>query len=149
MLKKYIPWIIAALYILNPFDIIPDWIIGAGWIDDIAVFGFALWLMSRFKKGSGAYSTYGKYKQYANTGNSSGYSGSNQGRQQKPEAESSDPYTILGINRNATKEEIKKAYKKLAAQYHPDKVQHLGPEFRELAHEKFTAINNAYETLIK
>jgi DnaJ like chaperone protein len=44
-------------------------------------------------------------------------------------------------------EEIKAAYKKLASQYHPDKVQHLGKEFQQMAHEKFVSIQKAYDKL--
>ncbi|MFA5927030.1 MAG: DnaJ domain-containing protein [Patescibacteria group bacterium] len=52
-----------------------------------------------------------------------------------------DPYAILGVSKNATAEEIKKAYRKLALQHHPDRGG--GKE----AEEKFKAINNAYEVL--
>ncbi|WP_024653393.1 DnaJ C-terminal domain-containing protein [Borrelia persica] len=55
---------------------------------------------------------------------------------------SKDYYNILGINKNATTEEIKKAYKKLAIKYHPDKNK--GNKFAE---EKFKEINEAYEVL--
>ena len=54
-------------------------------------------------------------------------------------------YEILGVSPAASNEEIKKAYHRLAAQYHPDKVQHLGPEFTQLAEQKFKAINEAYQ----
>ncbi len=63
------------------------------------------------------------------------------------EKEEDDPYKILGIDCGASREEIKEAYAKLAAKYHPDKVQHLGTEFQELAHEKFIAIQKAYDSL--
>jgi curved DNA-binding protein len=53
-----------------------------------------------------------------------------------------DYYKILGINKNSSEEEIKKAYKKLALQYHPDK----NPGNKE-AEEKFKEINEAYEVL--
>jgi len=53
-----------------------------------------------------------------------------------------DPYEILGVSRNATQEEIKKAYRKLAHKYHPDK----NPGDKQ-AEEKFKQINNAYEIL--
>lgn len=60
-----------------------------------------------------------------------------------------DPYRILGINRDSSNEEIHKAYRNLANKYHPDKVAHLGREFIELANEKFTQIQKAYETVKK
>lgn len=60
-------------------------------------------------------------------------------------AEKRDYYEILGVSRNATPEEIKKAYRKLALQYHPDKHP---PEKRKWAEEKFKEISEAYEVLM-
>lgn len=51
-----------------------------------------------------------------------------------------DPYTILGINNNSSEEDVKKAYKKLAREHHPDKG---GSE------EKFKEINGAYTQIMK
>jgi len=53
--------------------------------------------------------------------------------------EKKDYYKILGVNRNASQEEIKKAFYKLAHKYHPDKAG--GDE------EKFKEINEAYQVL--
>jgi DnaJ like chaperone protein len=58
-------------------------------------------------------------------------------------------YKILGLKGSAPEEEIKKAYRKLAVKYHPDKVQHLGKEFQTGAKEKFQKIQDAYETIKK
>ena len=58
-------------------------------------------------------------------------------------------YSILGINRNSSIEEIKKAYKEEISKYHPDKVEHLGFEFKEIAERKSKDINNAYNHLKK
>ncbi len=58
-------------------------------------------------------------------------------------------YKILGVNRNATNEEIKKAYRGLAVKYHPDKVSYLGDDIRNKANEKFQQINEAYENIKK
>lgn len=54
-----------------------------------------------------------------------------------------DPYEILGVHRNSTEEEIKKAYRELAKKYHPD--NYPDPNMAELAGEKMKEINEAYE----
>jgi hypothetical protein len=59
-----------------------------------------------------------------------------------------DPYYVLRITRDASKEEVKAAYFNLIKQYHPDKVSHLGQEFQKLADEKAQLINRAYQTLM-
>jgi DnaJ like chaperone protein len=64
-----------------------------------------------------------------------------------PETDSS--YKILEIERNATDEEVKKAYRKMAVKYHPDKVSHLGDEIRKSADEKFARVNEAYNKIKK
>lgn len=52
---------------------------------------------------------------------------------------------ILGLDGNITLESVKSAYRKLAAQYHPDKVSHLGSRIREVAESEMKKINEAYE----
>jgi DnaJ like chaperone protein len=54
-------------------------------------------------------------------------------------------YAVLGLEPGADMETIKKAYRKLSMTYHPDKVIHLGEEFREVAEEKMKDINAAYD----
>ena len=56
-------------------------------------------------------------------------------------------YKILEIDKTATKTEIKKAYRKMAKKYHPDKVRHLGEEHQKGAEEKFKRIQKAYEAI--
>lgn len=58
-------------------------------------------------------------------------------------------YKVLEIEPTASDDEIKKAYRKMAMRYHPDKVSHLGSEFQAGAHEKFQKVNAAYEKLKK
>jgi DnaJ like chaperone protein len=54
-------------------------------------------------------------------------------------------YAVLGLEPGADMETVKKAYRKLSMQYHPDKVRHLGDEFRTVAEEKMKEINQAYD----
>jgi DnaJ like chaperone protein len=61
----------------------------------------------------------------------------------------SSAYDILEITRNASNDEIKKAFRKLAALHHPDKVEHLGEDFRKASQEKFKSINEAYTQIKK
>lgn len=56
-------------------------------------------------------------------------------------------YTALEITPSATDDEVKKAYRRMAMKYHPDKVANAGEEVRQQATEKFRAINEAYETI--
>jgi len=58
-------------------------------------------------------------------------------------------YKILEVEKNATDEEIKKAYRKMAVKYHPDKVSHLGEDFQIKAKEKFQKVSDAYKKLKK
>ncbi len=54
-------------------------------------------------------------------------------------------YAILGLETEADMDTIKKAYRKLSMKYHPDKVRHLGEEFRVIAEQKMKDINGAYD----
>lgn len=54
-------------------------------------------------------------------------------------------YTVLEIEVSATDDEVKRAYRRMAMKYHPDKVANAGEEIRQQATEKFRTINKAYE----
>ncbi len=56
-------------------------------------------------------------------------------------------YEILEIEPTATNDEVKKAFRKMAKKYHPDKVLHLGKELQEKAEEKFVVVNKAYKDI--
>ncbi|MFV0375801.1 MAG: TerB family tellurite resistance protein [Mangrovibacterium sp.] len=58
-------------------------------------------------------------------------------------------YKILEIEPGASVDDIKKAYRKMAVKYHPDKVSYLGEDFQNAAKEKFQKVNEAYEQLKK
>lgn len=60
-----------------------------------------------------------------------------------------DPYKILEIDRSATDEEVRKAYRRLAVKFHPDKVENLGADVKKAAEEKFKSIQAAYEQIKK
>ena len=62
---------------------------------------------------------------------------------------SDSAYQILGITPSATDEEVKKAYRKMATENHPDKVGYMGEDIRKAAEKKFMAINEAYEKIKK
>ena len=61
--------------------------------------------------------------------------------------ETVDYYSVLGITRDATDEEVRKAYKSMAVKHHPDKVSYLGEEAQKAAQEKFIKIQEAYEQI--
>ena len=131
-------WILllAILYLLSPYDLLPDFLFGAGWLDDLSLIGIL------------AYYYFYRQRKQAQAGKRSGDREDFQAkREEAPSSQS--PHEVLGIAENATSEEIKAAYRRLANQYHPDKVSHLGEEFRVLAERKFKEIQRAYQQLTR
>ena len=58
-------------------------------------------------------------------------------------------HEVLGVAPDATLEQIRKAYEEKSAQYHPDRVAGMGPEFRETAIRLTRRINDAYEQAVR
>jgi DnaJ-class molecular chaperone with C-terminal Zn finger domain len=58
-------------------------------------------------------------------------------------------YKILEIDKSVTDDEVKRAYRKMAKKYHPDRVTHLGEEHQQGALEKFRKVQQAYEQIQK
>jgi DnaJ like chaperone protein len=56
-------------------------------------------------------------------------------------------YKILEIESSCTNEEVKKAYRKMAMKYHPDKIRGLGEQHEKSANEKFIKVQEAYEQI--
>lgn len=64
-------------------------------------------------------------------------------------ADANAAYATLGLKNTASNDEVKKAYRKMAVEFHPDKVAYLGEDVQKSAKEKFQKINEAYETIKK
>ncbi len=66
-----------------------------------------------------------------------------------PQVSLSASYTVLGVTMGATDDEVKKAYRKLAREYHPDVVTNkgMGEDFQKFAAEKMRAVNAAYDSV--
>ena len=58
-------------------------------------------------------------------------------------------HRLLGVDVNASDEEVKKAYREMAKKNHPDLVSNLGEEVRQAAEKKFQEVNSAYEAIKK
>ncbi len=141
---KIIATILAILYTIWPFDLIPNFIIGLGWLDDILVLALVwYYFFSNRAKSPGAFR---QFDQQQHDYDQQQYGSRHQGGA-NPDRNQKDPYTVLGVGRNASADEIKKAYRRLVNTYHPDKVSHMGEEFKELAEKKFKEIQEAYQQL--
>jgi DnaJ like chaperone protein len=58
-------------------------------------------------------------------------------------------YNVLEVDKAVTNDEVKKAYRKMAMKYHPDKVSYLGEDIKKSANEKIQKVNEAYEKIKK
>ena len=58
-------------------------------------------------------------------------------------------YSVLGISSSSSNQEIKRAYRKMANKYHPDKIAHLGDDFKDIAQDKFKSVSEAYHKIKK
>ncbi|MBQ3930576.1 MAG: TerB family tellurite resistance protein [Paludibacteraceae bacterium] len=86
------------------------------------------------------------YKAYTH-GSSSGNGRSESGSSGKKQMSLADAYKILEVDKSATDDEVKKAYRRMAMKYHPDKVNNLGEEVKRSATEKFKAVGEAYQII--
>ena len=147
---KIILIVLALIYALNPFDILPDAMIGLGWLDDIVILGLLWRYLYTQKKKREAFQKY--YQDGRATHNNQHSQGDNQNKSRtythaNDFAGDWDPHRVLGVEPGASQEDIKQAYRRLAGKYHPDKVEHLGDEFKALAENRFKEIQRAYQEL--
>ncbi len=59
------------------------------------------------------------------------------------------PWEILGVERDSDAETIRRAFHRLAVQYHPDKVHHMGEDFQREAHARFTELQRSYDEMLR
>lgn len=141
--------LLGMIYFLWPFDLFSDFFVGWGWLDDLLIL-WLLWLLWRYLIKSRP-----TPRTAAGPGGDQTETDQHSGRQQSDSARGAagqpsgpaDPFAVLGVRPGASAEDIKAAYRRLVNRYHPDKLQHLGEEFREVAEEKFKTIQSAYQTL--
>jgi DnaJ like chaperone protein len=98
----------------------------------------ALMAMKGYAWNSGASGPRGGRQQY---GNSGGYVPP----QRAPQGP--DPYAVLGIDRNADERAIKRAYRKLISEHHPDRLGDLPDDMRKRAESRASEINAAYDRI--
>ena len=146
-------------YLISPMDIIPDILVPyLGWLDD----GLVLWCVYYLLRYQQLPWFLFKKKPFPGqpqarparmrTSSTEQKTASHASRktQEKPTPKPKTPepeYEILGLRPDATWKEIQTAYKERIKKYHPDKLNHLGEEFADLANEKFLEIQQAYESL--
>ena len=146
-MRFLVPLLLIA-YVLCPYDLIPDFLVGPGWLDDGAALGFLGWYLFGRRRRSDQGRRMGdpgngSARERAHTG---GGQRTNDGSAQ-PGTGHQDPYHVLGVSPDASPDRIKRAYRELASKYHPDKVSHLGEEFKDLAERRFKEIQQAYNEL--
>lgn len=128
------------LYVLSPFDLVPDFVPVLGWVEDLLVFAVALWLANRMRSSAPADATSGQ-------GDEPRSSDSDTLRDPPTPPLAKTPWQVLDIEPDASEEDIDAAYKAKLMQYHPDRVAHLGEDIQRLAHEKTLEIQRAYEQI--
>ena len=129
ILMKWIYFLIALVYLISPYDILPDFLGLPGRIDDIAVLIYVYW----------------KYFRVPPTKSKKDYVEAEFSKVES--VKEKDPYQILELKPGASRQEIELQYKNLMTKYHPDKVNHLGAELQKVAHEKTLEIQAAYKKL--
>ena len=90
--------------------------------------------------------TYSNSSRYY-SGSGSGYQSHSRSRASTAESYDKDPYRVLGIDSSATDDEVRKAYRRMAMKYHPDRVAGMSKEMQRNATEQMKEINRAYDVI--
>ncbi len=121
--------LLALAYLGWPLDLLPDFT-PVGFFDDLVVLITAgLWI----------------YQQWQQRPRPTGPTGPPPPVEEAEEAW--NPHRVLGLERDASREQIARAYREQIKRYHPDRVSGLGPELQALAHRKTLEIQRAYREL--
>lgn len=132
--------VVWVLYFLFPRDVVPDYFFPLGWLDDLLLLFAVLFFIRR----SGGLQFDFPANGVLHFKKDNDFHGLHKGKRSVL-----NPYEVLGIPPGATEDEIRKAYKLLMVQYHPDKVQHLGTDLQLVAKKKSAQIMGAYDALSK
>ena len=149
------PWLwvlLVILYFISPVDFIPDALGLPGRLDDFLVALAGIYFMySNSQKKRVASADPGRREKGERVHEDAGQrDGGSSGESQAGAGKASpDPYEVLGVSRGTPMTEIRRAYRERLLQYHPDRVEHLGAEFRELAEVRTRELNRAFESIEK
>lgn len=162
---KIVLVIFALAYFFSPLDILPDFFLPyIGYLDDLGIIGIVLYILrygrlplffpDKIQNGFNTFKRfYSQSSQEKMKGATKSSSGNNNSRSnnsfKQDKSKPPSPFTTLGIAEGSSIEQIQAAYKEAVKKYHPDKVSHLGPEFKKLANDKFVEIQAAYDFLMK
>jgi hypothetical protein len=148
--------VLVLVYIISPLDFVPDVFPVLGWLDDTFLVGLLAYYL-RYRRLPGVilkimqmfFKSSRKTPEEESARSHDGHTEGGKNKTDESTRASKDPYEILGVTPDATLAEIRAAYRNAVRQYHPDKVAHLGAEFKELAQKKFVEIQEAYNSLLQ
>ncbi len=142
--KTLVKWLIVAaiVYLVMPYDLLPDFLGLPGRIDDVLIMGWLAWFYRNHLQQYVA-----RESEKGQTGQTEDGSGGQGATRAAKSSMAFDAYEVLGVTRSASSDAIQEAYRSRMQEYHPDKVAHLGEELQQLAHEKSQQIQRAYRQL--
>jgi DnaJ like chaperone protein len=142
-------WMIVAavVYLVLPYDLLPDFLGLPGRIDDLLFMVCLAWYYREHGRRFGANRSEGETAEAHAKAGPEPRSAFDAKAPKAPKA--LDAYSVLGIPPSASSDAIKAAYRERMSEYHPDKVAHLGEELQKLAHAKSQEIQHAYRALQK